>query len=87
MLSVTNSARVYLAGVLDNPEFPSDLVTRFVVESGAVKVVLDRKRAGDILVDHEDSTVLVFDRVVARVLEDSTLDVEGSGEEATLKLV
>jgi hypothetical protein len=86
MLFVTNPARAYLAHMLGDPQIPTGLVARFVLERDVVKVGLDRKRAGDTLIDYEDNTVLVFDQAVAKVIRDLTLDVEGSGKETKLKL-
>ncbi|UCF34059.1 MAG: hypothetical protein JSV78_01885 [Phycisphaerales bacterium] len=79
MLSVTDAATEYLAGLLSDAEAPDDMAVRFVYEAKGFQMRTDGEQPGDTTFAHEGRTVLVMEEQVADLLADRTLDVHDAG--------
>jgi hypothetical protein len=87
MLTVTESAGVYLTEVLVQANAGEDTAVRFVAQDSKLAPYLDNERPGDATFDHDGRTVLLLDEGIAQTLVNSTLDVKetDTGPQLVLK--
>ena len=71
---VTEAARDELIEMLERIDAPEHRAARFVVKGNHVRLTIDRRRSGDVRVDHAGRTVLVLDEEVAEQLGGHLLD-------------
>lgn len=71
---VTEAARDELIDMLERVDAPDHRAARFVVRGDRLKLTIDRRRTGDVKVDHAGRTVLVLDAQVANLLNGQQLD-------------
>ncbi len=81
MLTVTETAIAYLAGLLSNANTPYDVAIRFVLEEGKVTTKLDRERPNDPTYQYAGSTILLLDEHIVATLRDRTLDVQDTDDD------
>jgi len=80
MLTITESANRYLCAVLDRAHAAPETGIRLLLEGDALTPSLDTPRAGDATFEHDGRKVLVLDTRACEFLDDSTLDVQTTGE-------
>lgn len=78
MLTVTEAAGAHLAQLLAQHGLPDDVAVRLVSEGQGIALQQDSERAGDTTFQHEDRTVLLLDADVSQLLDENTLDLEGT---------
>jgi hypothetical protein len=76
MLAVTDRAGDYLVQVLNQSKIADDSIVRFVEDSGKVKVVIDQKQEGDVIITQDDKEIIALDEEVASSLGDRTVDLD-----------
>jgi Fe-S cluster assembly iron-binding protein IscA len=78
MLTVTEAASAHLAQLLEQHDLPEDVAVRLVSEGQGIALEQDSERAGDTTFQHEGRTVLLLDADLSRLLDENTLDFEGT---------
>jgi Fe-S cluster assembly iron-binding protein IscA len=76
MLTVTDTACVYLREMLDRSQAPDNAAVRIVAKGNELKTTIDSARDGDSIVEHQGRQVLVLDEGLSARLSERTLDVE-----------
>ena len=77
MLTVTESAGVLLAQILEQEGLSEDVAIRLVYEGQGLAMQADSERPDDDAFKHKDRTVLVLDKQISELLAENTLDVDG----------
>ncbi len=80
MLTITETAGRYLCAVLDRAHASPETGIRLLLEGNALTPSLDMPHEGDATFEHDGRKVLVLDTQASEFLDDSTLDVQTTGE-------
>jgi hypothetical protein len=85
VLSVTDRAADYLSKNLTNSSLPDGSIFRFVEDAGKVRVLVDKKKTGDVVISQGENELIALDEDLATDLGNRTVDLEEDKE--GLKLI
>ncbi|MFG0251786.1 MAG: hypothetical protein ACF8NJ_02810 [Phycisphaerales bacterium JB038] len=75
MLTVTDKAARFIAGLLEESEAPEGVAARIVATQEGLQLGMDQAREEDNSFEHEGRVVLLVDPQTEGVLDERTLDV------------
>jgi Fe-S cluster assembly iron-binding protein IscA len=86
MLTVTDEATKFIAGLLDEADAPDGVAARIVATQDGLQLGMDQARDEDATFEHDGRVVLIVDPQTQGILDERTLDLTQGDEGDRLAL-